>query len=87
MVGPAIEFFNGSRVWIINIMYHRENGPAGIFVDPNGDKHIWRLEGKEWEKGPILFETPVLKDLWLQYVSSRSEEDLISFEAMMSMNG
>jgi hypothetical protein len=40
--GPAVEYFNGNKFWLLNGDYHREDGPAMII----GDKtRTWWLNG------------------------------------------
>lgn len=41
--GPAIEWFNGDKVWRVNGKHHREDGPAVEGI--NGDKY-WYIHDK-----------------------------------------
>ena len=55
--GPAIEWSNGTKLWYINGVRHRENGPAIEYA--NGSKSWWinghrhRIDGPavEWANG------------------------------------
>jgi hypothetical protein len=37
--GPAVIWYNGTKFWMINGLYHRKGGPAVIF--PNGNCEWW----------------------------------------------
>ena len=41
---PAIEYYDGAKLWYVNDKLHRENGPAIEY--PDGSKSWW-LNGKE----------------------------------------
>lgn len=43
LIGPAIEYTNGSKEWWVSGKLHREDGPAIEYV--NGAKH-WFVNGK-----------------------------------------
>jgi len=42
--GPAIEYANGTKVWMINGLEHREDGPAVEYGD--GGDNDWYVNGK-----------------------------------------
>ena len=41
--GPAVEYYNGDKIWAINGEVHREDGPAAEFAD--GTKY-WYYHGR-----------------------------------------
>lgn len=41
--GPAIEYENGSKCWLINGERHREDGPAIEYAD---GRKVWYINGK-----------------------------------------
>jgi len=50
--GPAVEKFNGTKMWYKDGKLHREDGPA--FVSKDGNKH-WFLNGiRHREDGPAV---------------------------------
>jgi hypothetical protein len=61
--GPAIEYVDGSKHWIIYGEYHRENGPA--IECPDGSK-FWYLNNiLHREDGPALELYNGYKEWWL----------------------
>jgi len=49
---PAIEYFNGDKIWYKNNQKHREGKPAVIFTDGHQE---WWFEGKlHREDGPAI---------------------------------
>ena len=51
--GPAIEWEDGSKMWLINGEYHKENGAAIQYYD--GDKE-WYINGKEYTEQEYKYE-------------------------------
>ncbi len=50
--GPAIEYANGYKAWLINGKLHREDGPAEI--RSNGHKEWWFNGQQHREDGPAV---------------------------------
>jgi len=51
--GPAIEFTNGAKYWLIHGKYHREDGPAYESVTGNKAyylEHLQYTEEEYWKK-------------------------------------
>jgi hypothetical protein len=52
--GPAVEYTNGTKVWLQNGNRHRDNGPAFEFA--NGEKR-WYLNGVQLTEAEFLAAT------------------------------
>ena len=49
--GPAIEWSNGTKLWYINGVRHRENGPAIEYA--NGSKSWW-INGQKYSEQSFI---------------------------------
>lgn len=58
--GPAIEFSNGGKFWVINGKFHKEDGPAIIFS--NNDVEYW-LNDISYSEKEYLEEIDKIKRL------------------------
>jgi hypothetical protein len=52
--GPAVEWYDGGKEWLINGERHREDGPAVVYS--SGSKG-WYLNGKELTKAQFIRQT------------------------------
>jgi hypothetical protein len=50
--GPAIEYFNGTKLWYQDGQLHRENGPALEYSD--GTKYWYKNGKRHRENGPAI---------------------------------
>ena len=62
--GPAIEYSDGSKEWLINGNHHREDGPAIEWYD--GDV--------EWCLNDVSFKT---KELWFEALTEEQKKKAI----------
>jgi hypothetical protein len=63
--GPAIEWSNGYKAWVINGQYHREDGPARIWPDGTERYYLnnkWRSK-EDWEQEVFKNRLNRIKDL------------------------
>jgi hypothetical protein len=63
--GPAIEWSNGYKAWLINGQYHREDGPARIWPDGTERYYLnnkWRSK-EDWEQEVFKNRLNRIKDL------------------------
>jgi hypothetical protein len=72
--GPAIEYVNGSKSWLINGKYHREGGPA--IECANGDKEWWINGLRHREDGPAV-EFINGDKFWFKNGGQVEEKDLL----------
>jgi hypothetical protein len=61
--GPAIEWFNGTKEWIVNGELHRDNGPAIVY--DNGSEQ-WFCRGLKHRLGGPAVSGPGYKE-WRYY--------------------
>ena len=61
--GPAIEWFNGTKEWIVNGELHRDNGPAIVYA--NGSEQ-WFCRGLKHRLGGPAVSGPGYKE-WRYY--------------------
>lgn len=61
--GPAVEYPNGLKVWLIQGKLHRKDGPA--FEHPNGRKEWWRNGKLHRTDGPAVETATGNKEYWL----------------------
>ena len=48
--GPAIEWADGSKAWVINNNYHRIEGPAEIYVDGDTIRKFYSINNKRYSE-------------------------------------
>jgi len=65
--GPAVEFDNGTKYWLINNQYHRVDGPAREYYSGVKEWFIFDKEflEKEYWKHPLVIEYKINKLLEL----------------------
>ena len=61
--GPAIEYPDGYKAWLINGNSHREDGPAVEYAD---GRKFWYLDGNEYTEQE--FDKIILKYKWNKFV-------------------
>jgi hypothetical protein len=72
--GPAVEYTDGSKAWLINGNLHREDGPAVEFTD--GHKE-WHINGERHrEDGPAIEWTSGVKSWYLNGMCLSEEKFL-----------
>ena len=70
--GPAIEFLNGNKAWLINGKFHREDGPAIERTD--GYKAWFINDERHREDGPAIEYTGGCKVWYLNGVEYTEQE-------------
>jgi hypothetical protein len=78
--GPALEFADGQKEWLLNGKYHREDGPAVENV--SGYKEWW-VNGKQHRlDGPAVEYTNGHKEWWVngEYYSSKHDFQIAIIE-------
>jgi len=63
--GPALEWCNGDKSWIVNGKSHRLDGPAGEYAD---GKRLYWINGQvlsqtEWNAHPLRIEYIIKENL------------------------
>ena len=77
------ELPGGSKVWWVNGLLHREDGPAVIY--PNGNKE-WFLNGfRHREDGPAIEQANGYKSWWLNG-NEYTEEEYVMIQFMNGRN-
>ena len=78
--GPAIEFTNGSKFWIINGKLHREDGPAIERTD-GSNKEEWWVNEKQVPQDLVKSLSKIKADLTVETKSSEgfviSKKDML----------
>ena len=72
--GPAIEYSNGNKEWLIDGKYHREDGRPAIEYDDGGTK-LWYKDGKQHrENGPAVEYANGNKEWWINGKQHREDD-------------
>jgi len=56
--GPAVEYADGSKEWLVNDLFHRLDGPARVYSD--GCK-IWCIEGMDYTEDEFNAKIETMK--------------------------
>ena len=84
--GPAIEYYDGTKIWCFNGNLHRKGGPA--WIDRSGTK-LWYFNGQlHRDDGPALIRADDTKEWWIngKQIECQSQEEferiieLLAFE-------
>lgn len=71
--GPAMEFFDGSKIWMQDGMYHRKDGPA--VIESDGYKAWWFNDELHRINGPAVEYLDGRKEYYIEGIHYSDSQD------------